>query len=86
MDDPFELPVEYKGEIMHFPAQFLQIGYLHRFLIEVDGKIIVFEPDEERNYRALVDAEQVCNFPQKHIELLQAIAASLEGIAKYKIE
>lgn len=50
-----ELPVKYKGEEIIFPAKFQFLGYTHRFIVNVYGEEVVFEPDEERNYRALLE-------------------------------
>jgi hypothetical protein len=79
MYDQFELPVDFKGEELMIPARLLQLGYLHKFQ-EVKGEVLLFERDEEGNYRALVDAEktkQVIN-----TELLKAIADALENISR----
>ncbi|HEV7333915.1 MAG TPA: hypothetical protein VGN63_22970 [Flavisolibacter sp.] len=76
MDEQFELPVLYKGEEVHFPAQLQQSGYTHRFVVDVYGTEVFFEPDEERSYRALIDPENTEK--QLPLDLLQAIA---EGIA-----
>jgi len=75
MTQEFELPVTYKGEEILFPAKFQFLGYTHRFLVGVYGEEIVFEPDEERNYRALLEANKLT----KHLtlDLLQAIAEAL---------
>ena len=53
MNDPFNLPVTYKGTELGFPAQLLQLGYLHKFQVDVNGQMVMFEPDEDRNYRAI---------------------------------
>ena len=58
MDEPFDLPVTYKGEELLFPFELLMLGYTHKFQVEVNGQTILFEPDEERNDRAVVNAEQ----------------------------
>lgn len=59
MYDPFELPVSYKGEELLFPAELKQIGYTHAIVVDVYGQEVLFEPDEERNYRAVVKAEKL---------------------------
>ena len=61
MDDQFELPVEYKGEHLLLNASSLVTGYNHKFNVDVNGLIIVFEPDEERNYRAVLNYNDVPN-------------------------
>lgn len=80
MYEPFELPIDYKGEEQLFPAQLEQSGYTHRFRVHVNGQDIFFEPDEERNYRAVIDPEHLQKAPP--IELLQAIATTLESLVK----
>jgi hypothetical protein len=38
MDEPFKLPVIYKDVALLFPAQLLQLGYMHRFAVDVCGQ------------------------------------------------
>jgi hypothetical protein len=82
MDEPFELPITYKGEELLFPARLLQIGYTHRFAVDVYGQEVFFEPDEERNYRALIDAAHLESNKKISVDLLQAIAEGIEAILK----
>jgi hypothetical protein len=35
-------------------ASLIVTGYTHKFMVELDRQTIVFEPDEERNYRAVI--------------------------------
>lgn len=72
MNEPFELPVWYKGEELLFPVQLKQAGYSHLIVVDVYGQDVVFEPDEERNYKAIVQAETLPK--QVSPELLRAIA------------
>ncbi len=58
MFDLFDLPVEYKGKEMLFPAELLPMGFRHKIKVNVDGTDILFEPDEERNYRAVIAASR----------------------------
>ena len=57
MQESFELPVIYNGKELLYPAQLQQLGYTHRIVVDVDGIEVSFEPDEERNYRGIVDPE-----------------------------
>jgi hypothetical protein len=81
MDEPFDLPVTYKGEEILFPARLLQMGYVHKFEVDVYGNIVYFEWDEERNIRALVDPVLVDN-NQISLDLLKAIAEAIEVLVK----
>ena len=81
MDDIYEIPVHYKGEEMLVPAQLVVTGYTHKFRVDVAGQEVYFEPDEERNYRALLDTE-LCDSAKLDTAFLQAIAAGLEAALK----
>lgn len=48
MNEPFALPVTYQGSKILFPAQLKQVGYTHRFVVDVYGQDVYFEPDEEQ--------------------------------------
>lgn len=71
----------YKGIQFHFPARLVQAGYVHRFEVEIEGYEIWFEPDEEHNYRALVDAAQL-NKIKMEVGLLKAVAEAIESLLK----
>jgi len=76
MNDSFELPVFYHNEEILVPAGFEQVGYTHRITVDIDGVIIFFEPDEERNYRGVLkEAGAHHNIDPL---LIQAIVESLE--------
>ncbi|WP_462264401.1 hypothetical protein [Mucilaginibacter sp.] len=80
MDDEFLLPVSFKGEALELETRLLPWGYTYRFEVQVNGLPVQFEPDEERNYRALVAPEQAEGKGSKlSVALLQAIA---EGLSK----
>ena len=55
MNEKFEIPVVYDGTQYHFKARMLQFGYTHQFQVDVNRTEVLFEPDEERNYRAYID-------------------------------
>jgi hypothetical protein len=55
----FELPVSYKGEELAFYAQLFQLTYTYRFVVDVYGQEVLFERNEECNYMALIDLEQL---------------------------
>lgn len=80
-DEPFDLPVTYKKKELYFPARLLLLGYTHKFEVQVNGQTVLFEPDEERNYRAVVDPEQL-EKSKLDVDLLKSIAGTLETIVK----
>ena len=83
MNEPFEITVSYKGENLSFNARLVPYGYTHRIIVSVSGREVVFEPDEERNYRAWVDAaESTITSKELDVALLRAIAETIEEIVR----
>lgn len=82
MKDFFELPVQFKGENLSFTSRLMQLGYTHKFLVEVEGQPVYFEPDEERNYRAIIETADIKTCKALNLELLKAVAHALEAITK----
>jgi hypothetical protein len=80
MMDIFELPVDYNGKELVFPAELLPMGFTHKIKVTVEGVDILFEPDEERNYRAMaIDTERV-NMEKLDKNLLQVICLTLDQL------
>ena len=82
MDDDLEVPVTYKNQELIFNAKFVQFGYSYKFEVDVNGIIVFFEPDEERNFRAIIapmNDHANHNFDK---ELIQLIAETLMEILK----
>jgi hypothetical protein len=80
MADRFELPVEYNGKEVLFPAELLPMGYTHKIKVAVEGIDVLFEPDEERNYRAVMGDEDRDKADYVNKELLQAISETLHEL------
>ena len=80
MEEQFELPVKYKGEELMLNASLIFTGYTHKFSVDINGQIIIFEPDEERNYRAVIPYEDINNHKNIDKELLQVIGEAIEAI------
>ena len=80
MSKSFELPVWYHGTEMFFPAELLQIGYTHRIKLQINGTEVLFEPDEERNYRAVINSSDHIKSTSLKPDLLQAIVETLHDL------
>lgn len=70
--EEFELPVEYNGREFVLPGRFVRRGYSYGIYIEVDGVEVMFEPDEERNLRAVGVGDEV------DVGLIKSIGKALE--------
>jgi hypothetical protein len=74
------LSVEYNGQEYLIPATLLVTGHAHKFIVEALGQQIIFEPDEGRNYRAVIPFENLGKEKNVDKELLEAISDILESL------
>jgi len=82
MVEDFKIPVLYNNQRLNFPAQLVRYAYSYKIEVDVEGTLVYFEPDEERNWRALIGQEEVAVNRNLNRELLKAIASSIEEIVK----
>ena len=82
MEEQFEFPVEYKGEQLLLNVSLLVTGYMYKFIVDVNGQNIIFEPDDENIYRAIIPYHDVPKIKSVDIELLKEIAKAIEGIGR----
>ena len=80
MDESFDIQVVYKGQELLFKGELLAYGYSYKIQVEVNGSIILFEPDEERNFRATINPENIQDGTKIDIELLKCIGDFLEKV------
>jgi hypothetical protein len=80
MTEPILITVPYKGTEREIEVQLLQVGYTHRFIAVLDGVEVFFEPDEERQYRAVIPPDQTGPVRSIDHALLQAIAETLHEV------
>ena len=82
MDDNLEIRVTYKNQELIFIAKFIQFGYTYKFQVDVNGIPVLFEPDEERNFRAIIDPVIADTNHKIDKELIGLIMESLTGMMK----
>ena len=82
MDEEFELPVWFNNTELNFPAKLLNYGYSYKLEVDIDGTKLLFEPDEERSWRALIAYEELNANKKISADLLKAIASSIDEILK----
>lgn len=80
MDDALQLPVSYKGETLEFPFRVAHLGFVRRFVVQVEGIEVHFETDDSGELRAIIPHinEITGAVPKK--ELLEAIGASISRL------
>ena len=82
MIDSFQIPVTFNHAELSFPAILIPQGYTHKILVYVNGLDIIFEPDEEGNYRAIIDDILLERAPEINVPLLKTIASAIEFIVR----
>ena len=82
MEDEFILPVSFEGNKLELPARLRQFGYTVKIEVEIAGLIVTFEPDEERNWRAVLGFEDVGAGKNVKRELIEAVAGTISEITK----
>lgn len=81
-EEPILLPVEYNQQVLEFPVRLLQFGYSYKLEVTVEGRTLLFEPDEERNWRAVLPQEELPGSKAISPALLQAIVNALDQVLK----
>jgi hypothetical protein len=82
MEEGFELPVQYKDEELSFPGRLLNYGYSYKIELEIFGTMLLFEPDEQRIFRALIAPEEMNKHKEITVGLLEAIVKALDDLLK----
>jgi hypothetical protein len=82
MENDFLLPVTYNGKEMELPAKLHNYGYSSKLEVEIHGTKIIFEPDEERKWRALIPHEDLAANKNISRGLLEAVVRVIEDITK----
>jgi hypothetical protein len=78
MNEPFFLPVTFKGVEHQFEATLQQKGYVHVLEVDVNGTPVIFERDEEGSWRALLPPDHQGSPPP--VDLLRTIGETIEQI------
>lgn len=72
----FDICVEHAGENKCFPATFIRLGYQYRIVVQINKVEIIFERDEELQWRARTETPtQISKDTQ---ELVKLVAIELE--------
>ena len=74
--DSILLTINHNGTPQEIEVKFLPFAYTYRFQIQLNEQEVYFEPDEERNLRAVVPPGTELN--RQQIELLALIGQELQ--------
>jgi hypothetical protein len=77
MAEKFSLQIHYKNKDLGLPAELRVTGYTHKIAVSIGDVEVIFEPDEERNYR-VVAADPLNTTTAIEPALLKLIVDELE--------
>ena len=77
MDNDFEIPVTFASKEYNFPAKLIAYGFTYKIEVDVFGKPISFERDEEQNFRAVISTADLQETGMIDKDLLASIAEQL---------
>ncbi|MCF2501374.1 hypothetical protein [Dyadobacter chenhuakuii] len=77
MNETIMLPVEYLDKAYEFPLTIVTLGYTYQLHVEIEGKTLIIEMDDQQQYRVLSqsgEAEKVSK------GLVEAIVSTLQSL------
>jgi len=80
MEHYFDLPVKYKSEELNFKGRLSTFGYTYNFYIIVNGQELVFEKDDDGQYRVIHETYELHTMVDT--ELLKAIVSGLNDLVE----
>jgi hypothetical protein len=81
MDEPFFIDVVVNGHTHSFATTLVSSGYTHKFQVLINGLEVIFEPDEERNFRAIINDAASASVKAGDLELIAAVGAVIQSTA-----
>jgi len=78
MEETFDVDVFYEGAELVFKVALVPTGYTYRFIVVVNDTEVIYEPDEEQSYRAIINDDAAGKLKEKDYRLIKAIAERLE--------
>ena len=80
MDSEFQIPISINGKDLSFNACVIPGGYITKIQVSIYGENVIYEPDEEGLYRALVNTETMKEKGHINVEILQEIAKTIQSV------
>jgi len=74
------LPVTYRGQELEFPLQILQTGYTLKFVVTIGEAKMIFEKDDQGEYRAILAEAETYKGKMPEQGLLAAIHEVLQSL------
>src|SRR6186713_1495488 len=76
--DELRIPILYKGVYLEFSAQVLHFGYSYKIQVDVNDVLVLFEPDENKEFRAVLADPEADLAKSVDKELIETIVETLD--------
>ncbi len=80
MEESFIVEVEIEGKEYCFEGRLVTVGYTHKFLVLINSLEVSYEPDEERNYRAILNEADQGKVTGSDIALIRAVGDKIQAL------
>ncbi len=80
MEEEFEFTGSYKGHNYLFKSSLLIYHTTHKFEVHIEDNKFIFEPDEEKNYRAIMEPSMIERLKKVDVGLLEAVSFTIKQI------
>lgn len=81
MDDLFTISFSHKGRQYDLDTKFVRVGYVHQFHVQLDERMLIFEFDEEREYRVIdASSQQRSSLKKIDAELVKMIVDGISAL------
>lgn len=77
MNETMMLPVEHLGSAYEFPLTIVTLGYTYQLHVQIEGKTLIFEMDDQHQYRVLSQAGEAEKVSKG---LVEAIVSTLQSL------
>ena len=79
MEDSFVIEIDFEGRKYSFETRLATVGYTHKFCVVINDLEVIYEPDEERNYRALLNETDQGKVKDLDKELIKLVGEKIEA-------
>ncbi len=79
MQDDFTITVTVEDKEYTFEGRLATTGYTHKFYVLINGHEVIYEPDEERNYRATLTDADTSKLKPIDITLIKAVGDKIQA-------
>lgn len=80
MANEFEINVRWRGKEFCFPARVVYLGYIYKIEVHILGTLIIFDKDEDREWRALASHDTLSINNKIDFDLIELVIDSIKSL------